>query len=317
MRQYLRTYLPYLLPAFLLVLLEQAFAGFGTTTQLVLLGIAMATTGIPHGALDYLIFRQQEQTAGRKHSLFRFLCYYLGLMVGYALLWWIHPAFSLLLFLLIAAWHFAENDLSALPLTHPLDHLIRICFGCWLLLVLVFMHTTELLPYLDHLVAGNSILHRFALLYQPYAFLVFWTGIFGWPMVLYLRLYSKTITWAQWQPLLTLMCLLVLCHQLPLMLCFAVYFAIWHSLRSFISIWQYLRSSNRWFRSVRQLVVPALPFIAGAFVGLALFFMYASAAAITLSPLWIFISLITLPHGLLMHGVYGHFTQPGTATEGP
>lgn len=304
MRQYLHTYLPYLLPAILLALLQQAIAGFSSGTQLVLLAIAMATTGIPHGALDYLLFRQQEQSAGRKHSLFRFLCYYLGLMVLYALLWWISPSLSLFFFLLIAAWHFADNDLSSLPLHRASGHLTRLGFGLWLLLVLVLGHTSELIPYLDQLVGVNSLLHRFAQAYQPMDAWVFWLGITGWPLLLWWQLRHQGLHKRQWHPLLTLMLLLVLCRQLPMILCFAVYFAIWHSLRSFQSIWQYLRNSNHWFRSVKQLVLPALPFVSGAFAGLAGFFIYSSLSGFTLNPLWIFISLITLPHGLLMHGVY-------------
>lgn len=304
MRHYLHTYLPYLLPAILLLLLEQITLGFSSTTQLVLLAVAMATTGIPHGALDYLLYRQQEQCAGRKHSLFRFLCYYLGLMLLYALLWWISHSLSLVLFLVLADWHFADNDLSSLPLHRGAGNIIRLGFGLWLLLVLVLGHTSELIPYLYQLVGANSLLHHFVQAYQPFDVWVFWLGITGWPVLLWWQLRHQGLSMIQWYPLLTLMVLLVLCRQLPMILCFAVYFAVWHSLRSFHSIWRYLHTSNQGFHPAKQLILPALPFVAGAFAGLAGFFIYSSLSAVTLNPLWIFISLITLPHGLLMHEVY-------------
>lgn len=304
MRSYLYSYLPYLLPALLLVLLQYLTAGFSITTQLVLLAVAMATTGIPHGALDYLIFKQQERSAGRKHSMIRFFGYYLGLMVFYALLWWVSPSLSLLFFLLLSAWHFAENDLAALPLHHRSDHLVRIAFGTWLLLALIFSHTSELVPYLQQIVGPGAFLLAFAQWYQPYASAVFWLGVAGWPLLLHARLRRHALPLRQYCSLLTLMLLLVLCRQLPMILGFAVYFAIWHSLHSFRSIWLYLRRNDRLFRSARQLVLPALPFVAGAFLSLTLFFWWSNATQTSLTPLWIFLSLITLPHGLLMHDVY-------------
>jgi beta-carotene 15,15'-dioxygenase len=311
MRHYLHTYLPYLLPAILLLLLKQITLGFNLTTQLVLLAVAMTTTGIPHGALDYLIFRQQEQSAGRQYSLFRFLCYYLGLMIFYALFWWINPGLSLLLFLLISSWHFADNDLSALPLHHKADNLIRIAFGGWLLLVLIFSHTSELMVYLQQIVGTHNFLVRFAKWYQPYEAVVFWMGLPGWILILWMRLRRQGVMFRQFYSIITLMLLLFLCRQLPLIVGFAVYFAIWHSLQSFRSIWLYLRRNNNLFRSVRQLVVPGLPFVLGAFCGLLLFFFWSNAAPHALTPLWIFLSLITLPHGLLMHEVF----VPGTKKE--
>ncbi|OLY93980.1 beta-carotene 15,15'-monooxygenase, Brp/Blh family [Cnuella takakiae] len=298
----------------LLIVLEQMMVGFSLTTQLVLLAVAMATTGIPHGALDYLIFRQQEQSAGRKYSLFRFLCYYLGLMAFYALFWWINPGLSLLLFLLIASWHFADNDFSALPLHHKADNLIRVAFGGWLLLVLIFGHTSEILVYLQQIVGTQNFLLRFAQWYRPYEAAVFWMGLPGWILMLWMRLRWQGLVFRQFQSIITLMFLLFLCRQLPLIVGFAVYFAIWHSLQSFRSIWLYLRSNNKLFRSVRQLVVPGLPFVLGAFFGLILFFFWSSAAPDALTPLWIFLSLITLPHGLLMHEVFVQGTKKKQAS---
>jgi hypothetical protein len=40
--------------------------------------------------------------------------------------------------------------------------------------------------------------------------------------------------------------------------------------------------------------------------------MWSSANETSLTPLWVFLSLITLPHGLLMHAVFKQAGKKGT-----
>jgi Brp/Blh family beta-carotene 15,15'-monooxygenase len=312
MRQFMFTYLPYCLPALLLLGMQAAFGTISFNTQLIILGVSLALTGIPHGALDYLVFQQQEIRAGRNYSLVRFLAYYLGLLAFYGVLWWVSPSISLMAFLLLSAWHFAETDLSALPLSGTPDHLIRLGWGIWLLLCLLFGHTQEVIPYLAQITSEDSVLVRFAQAYAVYATPVFWLGVVAWPMLLWLRVSRMAVTRQQWQPLITILLLLLLCRSLPLILSFTVYFSVWHSLRSFNSIWLYLRQQKSGKLPLWQTLKSALPFIGGAFAGLALFFMWSSANETSLTPLWVFLSLITLPHGLLMHAVFKQAGKKGT-----
>jgi len=300
----------YLLPAFLLLALQAYLGVIGFGLQLVILGISLVVIGIPHGALDYLVFRQQEHASGRHYPLLRFGVFYLGLMLLYGLLWWLSASLALIVFLLISAWHFADTDLAGLSLQRASDQFIRIAWGCWLLLSLLFTHTTEIIPYLQQLTGAGSLLVRFAHAYAGYSTAVWLGGLAVWPLLLWLRLRSARLPLSAWLPVVAVLLLLLLCRMLPLILAFTVYFSFWHSLRSFRSVCHYLAPRRLRSGWLRQWLLQTLPFIAGAFAGLALFFLFGYAPGATLSPFWIFLSLITLPHGLLMHDVFAR-AAPG------
>ena len=65
--------------------------------------------GIPHEAIDYIIYRQ-EQT----RSALLFYSFYFGLMLVYFAFWTYFPIISMLLFLVLSAFHFGQSQFSNL-----------------------------------------------------------------------------------------------------------------------------------------------------------------------------------------------------------
>ncbi len=79
---------------------------------LVLVGV-MALCGMPHGALDVLLAKRLG--FGRSPAaLIRFLAFYIAAVGAMLLLWFAAPAAALGLFLLLSAYHFAEDWEGAL-----------------------------------------------------------------------------------------------------------------------------------------------------------------------------------------------------------
>ncbi|MEM7404987.1 MAG: Brp/Blh family beta-carotene 15,15'-dioxygenase [Pseudomonadota bacterium] len=76
--------------------------------QLVIAGIAVALLGVPHGALDPLIARQNGHWKDA-WGLARYLLTYSALVGAAVALWLAMPALSLGLFLAISAWHFGGD----------------------------------------------------------------------------------------------------------------------------------------------------------------------------------------------------------------
>lgn len=82
--------------------------GPGLEAQLAVLGALVVVAGLPHGGLDTVIARRMGWLSSWRVSVAFHLAYLAlaGLVVG---LWLIAPGFSLLVFLLISAWHFGGD----------------------------------------------------------------------------------------------------------------------------------------------------------------------------------------------------------------
>ena len=95
--------------AALLMLLLGFIAGSASDwIQLLMLGIFVAFLGIPHGAFDPFIAKSRGlwRTAP---GLAAFIVVYVGLAIAVIALWILFPVVSLVLFLLISAWHFGAD----------------------------------------------------------------------------------------------------------------------------------------------------------------------------------------------------------------
>ena len=76
--------------------------------QLIILGLLLAITGLPHGAVDPAIARQAGLWRGTS-GLFKFSIGYLALSVAVTGLWFILPEFFVVPMLAFSAWHFSGD----------------------------------------------------------------------------------------------------------------------------------------------------------------------------------------------------------------
>ena len=77
------------------------------STQLAVSGTFLLLVGIPHGAIDHILFLES-----RKTSPILFYASYFGLMGAYIALWFIFPFASFVFFLLMSAYHFGQSQFS-------------------------------------------------------------------------------------------------------------------------------------------------------------------------------------------------------------
>ena len=78
------------------------------TTQLALLGIVIVLLGLPHGALDPWIAENIGIQNTRRQVLLLTISY-LAIAVLVVCVWYWLPVLSLLIFLVISAWHFSGD----------------------------------------------------------------------------------------------------------------------------------------------------------------------------------------------------------------
>ena len=78
--------------------------------QFKLLIFSMILFGVPHGALDLYIEGKTMQSGDIKGNIV--LLKYILNVLGYALLWYFFPLISLIVFIIITAYHFGEIEIG-------------------------------------------------------------------------------------------------------------------------------------------------------------------------------------------------------------
>ena len=264
--------------------------------------LLLLAAGIPHGALDHLIEQQRSVQAQQPFSMGLFILKYLLLIAAYGLGWLVSPVLSLVVFLVISAWHFGETDLEGAPAT-GLWTLARFIAGGWLLGFILLTHAPEATPIIDRIVVGNRpslIIWGWLVAHSPVV-LVSGAGLVLGLIWLAFRHRPAPLNGGR---LLRLGVVLLLTYPLPLLPAFILYFAGWHALSSFGSIRAYLQLPAYSLQSAWLLWWRALPLTIAAFIFLGgctlAWYIYMP----TLDPiptLFIVLSTITLPHIRVMY----------------
>lgn len=292
----------------LLMVLWQAFISpLGYTFQVMFFVVGIFIAGIPHGALDHIVDEEVSKRNNKTFHLIGFLAKYLIIIAVYALAWYLFPQVSLLLFLLMSCWHFGETDLAALPQKPIISDLFTLVYGACVLLWILIAHYAEVDQILMHLTPQTGRAYQIWLTAGAYKPLLLSgsAGIIA--IALLLRLLTNSSLNQQW---LTLQLIIILActYLLPLMPAFALYFAGWHSLVTLYNIKGFIGSTDTANKalSIAGLWIKALPFSLIAILGLVLTGYLLRHYAPLFDPLpllFVFLSLITLPHLQIMHGL--------------
>lgn len=281
-----------------LILFEKAI-GFPYDIQLKVLFFILFLFGIPHGALDFFVDQRSPVSIISTNGL-KFLSRYLFNMVAYALVWFLVPELAICIFILLTAYHFGEIDWMA-DKESRYTKFVYSFLGLQWILFLLSTHMNEALDIVMLLWKGNFLkddLLRWAGIIQRFSIglmLISQVLLF----VFRAHFFSKTkfflYSFLQW----LVLSLTVL--FLPLWICFAFYFGIWHSILSFELIRTKLNLSND-RKGWMQLFQKALPYSLVAWSGLSLLvYIYSDPRHIStvFHFLFIGIAVLTLPHLLV------------------
>ena len=267
----------------------------GLEVLILVLGILL--TGIPHGAMDHYIARQQAMNAGRVFHIGRFIGVYIFWALLYSLLWWISPGLSLLVFLLLSAWHFGETDLKFVNIPGHLPGFKTMAYGICLLAWLLLNHAGELAAWIQILVPNCPSAPQFI------------NGALHIPLVAFFVLLSALLApigskaGSRWLVWLCFSGFLFLCGKLSLLSGFALYFTGWHSVRAFVDISIFLPAQRKWSAIWRH----SLPLSIISYTFLLLIYFLTAAEVWQnsgLPAIFILLSILTLPHAHLMHELY-------------
>ena len=268
------------------------------------LAVCLLLTGIPHGALDHVVQQETAKRNGTNFKLMTFLGRYLITMLIYAAAWYAFPAWSLLFFLLISGWHFGETDITALQKLPLLTILMRFLYGIFVLGWILLAHQTEVSPILLHLIPTESMFFKqWLLLVNQTFWLIPLSGLMIAIFLTISCLYRNNQY--QYKSIFQLIIILLCGYFLPLLPAFALYFAGWHSLVTLLNIKGFISGENAAAdKTLIKIWKSALPFSLIAISGLltAAYLLPRYAPLFDPLPLlFVFLSLITLPHMQVMH----------------
>jgi Brp/Blh family beta-carotene 15,15'-monooxygenase len=249
--------------------------------------VGLVFLGIPHGGNDFF-YRKEKNTAGS----IRFLSMYLGVMLLYLALWFVWPMLSLGLFLLISIHHFGQSNFN----TNRIWSLDSVLWGSWLVGFPVLKHSKEVFGiFATMLGQSGSSVSGFGHLNESSMLVVSIIFILMYGAVLYR---SHRSNWLSY--LLQWFLVTVWYWFTPLLLGFVVVFCFWHALQSMQYQLDYV--SVNYKQNRKKTLMGFVPFGLMALVGMG--FLLRFDLESNLGFAFVLLSLVTLPHVVVMDGLY-------------
>ena len=249
--------------------------------------VGLVFLGIPHGGNDFF-YRKEKNTSGS----IRFLSMYLGVMLLYLALWFVWPMLSLGLFLLISIHHFGQSNFN----TNRIGSLDSVLWGSWLVGFPVLKHSKEVFGvFATMLGQSGSAVSGFGHLNESSLLVVSIVFILMYGAVLYR---SHRSNWLSY--LLQWFLVTVWYWFTPLLLGFVVVFCFWHALQSMQYQLDYV--SVNYKQNRKKTLMGFVPFGLMALVGMG--FLLRFDLESNLGFAFVLLSLVTLPHVVVMDGLY-------------
>jgi len=259
--------------------------------------------GIPHGASDYLVFRLFVKSDQPQSVKWTFYGYYLAAIIGYGLLWYFYAQWAFVLFVLVSVYHFGQSHWHALAFSNRWQaRLVYLLWGGFVLGFPILIHHEEAATIVTEITGKAYVLD------DGIRRVLIGLSFFGNVVVLsHLNERSILSDEAFAGELVNLCLLAALFSFTPLLVGFSIYFVVWHSLAATldqIGIFRQLyKGTYNSQMYLRQIVPMSLLAIAGLVV-LGYYQYQWAAQPLGWGTLFLFISIITTPHAILIDRLY-------------
>ena len=285
-----------------LIFLSIFLPGFVSNAALILVLFSVFLIGIPHGAIDHIISSKLFGTGETLSGHLLFYSSYLLIMLVLGLIWIFTPVTGMIIFLLISIYHFGQADMEDFLLTKKFAPFWNIFRGSMIILLIIFSDISTTFPILT--TAMNLDTDTFSSLFADPLWVIAAVLVTyaGGQLFLTFRGFVRSpgIFFAE-----SVLLVLLLLITGPL-IGFAVYFAVWHSaghiheMRSFLEL-------NGEKMTIGMFYKKAAPFTLISLFGLFLLVLLQNAFSVQeqfLTLMFILISVLTLPHMLIVDRMY-------------
>lgn len=277
------------------------FEGIDIGHQTIWAVVFIALLGIPHGAIDHIIYLE-----GTQSNPLKFYSFYFGLMGVYTIAWIFLPTWSMAAFLALSAYHFGQSQFTEIiKIPERKKIALYISWGTSILAGLIFYNRSEIAELsaaIPDLAAVNVAFENAAL----YGIMTI-AGAVVTAVILIDSFRKREITAQRFaMELYTFAFIHFVFYALPLVVGFTLYFVILHSSKVLIEEFTYLRKMRVNF-NVKKFVRLLLPYTLVSLVGGGFLMAISMSGAIDISAVllsFILISVLTLPHSVVMENFY-------------
>jgi Brp/Blh family beta-carotene 15,15'-monooxygenase len=207
---------------------SQIFVGF----------LLIFTFGILHGANDLQLIDKIDVLKDKKNSTLRILIYYIMFVLIGILSFYIFPLVALLLFIVVSAYHFGEQQWQKLPNDLPMFTLIlyRFLYGFVILFLLFVFHTIQVQNIISTITTFKIPVGYFWETLKASGIAFIFINCFLYWKILQIR--KKLLL-----EFFYLIVFAIIFKSSSLIWGFAIYFVVWHSIPSIIDQIKFLNGS--------------------------------------------------------------------------
>ena len=253
--------------------------------------------GILHGANDLLLIKNII-AKNKSNSWLKIFTYYVIIVLAGILLFYIIPQFALLLFIIVSANHFGEQQWQKLNSLFPKTLVVvyQSLYGMIVLLLLFNFHSNQVKDIIKTIT--HFIIPKELLLYTLQASIVLFliiSSYFCWKIE---KIRKKIIL-----ELFFLFVFAILFKSSSLIWGFAIYFVLWHSIPSIIDQIKFLNKSFT-FPNFFNYCKSAGVYWLISIIGIALIYYRYQEEELFNALFFSFLAAITFPHTLVINKMF-------------
>ena len=270
---------------------------FSHDVQIAIGFVLIFSFGIMHGANDLLLI-ENVNTKKQSFSYFQLLSYYIAMVLLVTLLFYFVAWLALILFLIVSAYHFGEQQWQALEFFSLWIRIaFQFCYGSFVLLLLFAFHNLEVQRIIFEISS-----HFISTDWMQYLLAFFSIMLIGLGSYLYTK--SDQIRKQLLTELFYLIVFTILFKSSSLIWGFALYFVLWHSIPSIIDQIKFLYGT---FSKVNVILYlkAALLYWMISLIGIATLYFLFKGEKIFNALFFSFLAAITFPHVLVIVKVFG------------
>jgi len=264
----------------------------------ILSGLIILSIGLMHGATDHLLFMNANGLKTRNSIPRAFFIKYIATLAFMAVFWWLSPLFAMIGFILVSSYHFGQTQWQYLPITEKsiLKKALYLSWGVIVLGGIVILNPEESNELINSVLPFNyDVSSLLWIIYLNGAVLVVLLVSIGKRVRLVTLLFE----------LIELGVILFFSLKGDLLLAFALFFGLWHSLRASEVQVDKLKEDQSF--TWRDFIVGSLPFSLISILGIALLLFLAQRLNQQIAPQMLFliaVSVLTMPHMIIYEEFY-------------
>ena len=261
--------------------------------------LLILSIGVSHGSLDNLKGKKLFQIYGID-NFFIFYLSYVSISLIIIILWVIIPSTSLIIFLIIASYHFGKEDTQFLIFKNSyLDHFLFFLKGSLIILAPMYFHFDETISIFKLLLVDSESFYKFLDTIESNKILLYGVILSTLSSII---LFTKNFEFKKFSIFLDYFSVLIINYYFSPLLAFTIYFCFLHSVRHSISL-MFELDKNDLTNGLKIFIKKALPLTILAaifsFVGLYLVNNNYDFDSSILKIIFIGLASLTFPHILL------------------